>query len=209
MKIDDISLTLSETLPVWPGDRRTHIERKMTLEGGDMANVTYIKMGAHTGTHVDAPCHFLKGGSCVASLPLEILVGEAVVIEIFGESVLTKAAFQKVSIPEGTKRLLIKTKNSEHWAQGATEFDENYIALDKSGAEYIAQRGILLVGVDALSVASFHDLVATHEVLLKKDVVIVEGLNLANVEEGNYTLYCLPLKIAHSDGGPARAILVE
>ena len=209
MKIHDISLTLSESLPVWPGDRQPHFEKKMKLEQGDIANVTYMKMGVHTGTHVDAPCHFLKEGNAVEHLSLEMLIGDAVVIEALDVDLITKEVLEKANIPANTLRLLVKTRNSEHWTKESTEFDPNYVALSADGSKYLVEKGIRLVGVDSLSVAPFNDVTPTHEILLGAEIVIVEGLNLAKIKVGHYTLCCLPLKIAGSDGSPARAVLIE
>ena len=104
---------------------------------------------------------------------------------------------------------LIKTKNSKLWLKKNPKFNTDYVSLSADGAEYLVKRGIQLIGVDALSVASFEELVPTHEILLKSKVVIIEGLNLAEIHPGNYILCCLPLKIAHSDGAPARAVLIK
>jgi len=209
MKIYDISLTLSESIPTWPGDRGAEFKKLLYLSKGEMANVTAIKMSAHTGTHVDAPCHFLKDGYSVEKLSLEVLVGKAVVVEALDAKIITKEVLEGVNIPPNTERLLIKTRNSEQWASGATEFIEDYVAISADGAEYLVDQGVKLIGADYLSVAPFDRLVATHQILLKAEVIILEGINLIEVSPGNYTLYCLPIKIAGSDGAPARAILVE
>ncbi len=209
MKIYDISLTLSEAIPIWPGDRETEFKKLLEINEGEMANVTAIKMSAHAGTHVDAPCHFLKDGYPVEKLPLEVLIGKAVVIEALDVELITKKVLEGIQIPPNTERLLVKTRNSEQWSNGATEFIEDYIAISADGAEYLVERGVKLIGVDYLSVAPFNSLVATHQILLKAEVVILEGTNLTEVPPGTYTLYCLPIKIAGSDGAPARAVLVE
>ncbi|NGX27332.1 MAG: Kynurenine formamidase [Chlamydiae bacterium] len=208
-KIYDITPTLSDTIPVWPGDPKPEFKRVLKLENGDIANLTHMKMCAHTGTHIDAPYHFLKDGDTVENLPLEILIGEAVVIELPEENSISAEVLRLVEIPADTKRLLFKTRNSKEWVSGSTEFTEEYVAITADGAEYLVEKGIKLIGVDYLSVAPFNDLVPTHEILLKAGIIIVEGLNLSEVQGGHYTLYCLPLKIAHADGAPARAILVQ
>jgi len=208
MTIYDISLTISPDLIGWPGDGAALIERVLKIEDGEIANVTHLSMSAHTGTHIDAPYHFLKDGNTVENLPLDVLIGEASVIEIKEAPLLTATVLKEAHIPQNTKRLLIKTRNSEQWKKGAKEFIEDYVAISGDGAEYLVELGVQLIGVDYLSVAPFDDLVPTHQTLLGANVVIVEGLNLAGIEPGAYTLYCLPLKIAGSDGAPARAILV-
>ena len=208
MKMHDISLTLSESIPIWPGDKGAEFKQFLEVCKGEVANVTAIKMSAHTGTHVDAPCHFLKDGYSVEKLPLEVLIGKAVVVEALDVKLITKEVLENVNIPPNTERLLIKTQNSEQWASGATEFIEDYVAISADGAEYLVDQGVKLIGVDYLSVAPFDRLVDTHRILLKAEVVILEGVNLTEVSPGTYTLYCLPIKIAGSDGAPARAILV-
>lgn len=206
--IYDITLTLSETLPIWPGDPQPHFKKILKLEEGEIANVTHISMGAHTGTHVDAPSHFLKEGSSVEDLSLDTLIGKAFVIEIEGD-LITKEALKKASISQNVERLLIKTRNSNHWANNSSHFDENFVAISPDGAKHLVERGVKLIGVDYLSVAPFKDPTPTHQILLKASTIIVEGLNLSAVNPGEYTLYCLPLKIAGSDGAPARTILID
>lgn len=209
MRMYDISLTLSESIPTWPGDRGAEFKKLLELSKGEMANVTAIKMSAHTGTHVDAPCHFLKDGYSVEKLSLEVLIGKAVVVDALDAKLITKEVLEEINIPSNTERLLIKTRNSEQWENGATEFIEDYVAISADGAEYLVEQGVKLIGVDYLSVAPFDRLVATHQILLKAEVVVLEGINLTEISPGIYTLYCLPIKIAGSDGAPARAILVE
>jgi arylformamidase len=173
-----------------------------------MANVTRMDISVHTGTHVDAPFHFLADGSTVETLSLKTLTGRAYVVHLPETDLITREVIESAGIPPRTRRVLFRTRNSEEWRNGATEFDEDYVALDAEGAKYLIKRGVKLVGVDGLSVAPFSNLVDTHNVLLKAGIVIVEGLDLSEVERGRYTLYCLPLKIDGADGAPARALLV-
>ncbi|MGA8164534.1 MAG: O-acetyl-ADP-ribose deacetylase [Waddliaceae bacterium] len=208
-KVHDITLTISPDLPLWPGDTETTLERVLKIENGDGANVTRMSMSAHTGTHVDAPCHFLPRGDSVDQLSLDILIGAAEVIEVPEADHLSAEIFRQAKLSQGAKRVLFKTRNSKKWIKDSTEFCHDYAAITADGAEYLVERGIRLVGVDYLSVAPFAAIVPTHEILLKAGVIIVEGLNLSGVNAGDYTLYCLPLKIAHADGAPARAVLVE
>lgn len=207
-KIYDISLTLTENLPVWPGSERALFEKASEIKEGDMANVTNIKMCAHTGTHVDAPLHFVEGAGAVETMPLEAMVGPAQVIDV-GEVATVTADTLNGRVDEGVERLLIKSINSKQWVQGATEFITDYVAISADGAQYLVDHGVKLIGVDYLSVAPFEALVPTHDVLLKAGVVVVEGLDLSKIEAGYYALYCLPLKIKGADGAPARAILIE
>ena len=211
MKIHDISLTLSPELPTWPGEPRLSLERKRKMEEGARSNVTHFSAGVHIGTHVDAPFHFLGGeATTVESLPLEVLTGPACVVAFPDvDTHITADDLQGADIPSAASRLLFKTRNSDLWARGETEFQEDFVALSADAAEWLVARGVKLVGIDYLSVAPFTAAVATHRILLEADVVALECLDLSAVEPGDYDLYCLPLKIAGSDGAPARAILVE
>lgn len=209
MKIYDISLTISQDLPTWPGDPGIILERTSKMEDGEHANVTHMSMGVHTGTHVDAPYHFVSIDSpTVESLSLDVLNGPASVIYLPDIPLITEQVLQDANLPTGARRLLFKTDNSNFWAREENAFQENFVALSPDASEYLIQLGVELVGVDYLSVAPFRDSVPTHQILLKAGVVIVEGLDLSKIEPGNYDFYCLPLKIKGSDGAPARAILV-
>ena len=207
MKLYDISLTIAEDLPVWPGDPKIELKKISQIDNGEEANVTHLSACVHIGTHVDAPDHFLGNGETVENLSLDLLVGPALVVEVPVEGQITARDLQSITIPEGTKRLLIKTANSQIWAEGLKEFKEDFIAIEADAAEYLVNRGVKVVGVDYLSVAQFSDPAPTHKILLKEGTLIIEGLNLSAIVPGEYTLYCLPLKIKGSDGAPARVLL--
>ncbi len=209
MKIHDISVTISHDLPTWPGDPQISIERLAKIEDGANANVSSISMSVHTGTHVDAPFHFLNDGKTAESLPLDLLTGPAYVLDLPGEKVITSSVLQHAGIPSGTLRLLIKTANSGFWKKHGVTFQTDFSGISSDGAEFLVSLGVKLIGMDYLSVAPYKQSRPTHEVLLNAGVVIVEGLNLLEVIQGHYTLYCLPLKLAGCDGAPARAILVS
>ncbi|MCS6907499.1 MAG: cyclase family protein [Anaerolineales bacterium] len=208
MNIYDITLTLSPEIPTWPGDPKFVMERFDKIEAGDNTNTTRIEMSAHTGTHVDAPYHFFSHGKGVDQLSLRILNGRAYVLHLPEVSVVTAAELARVNIPPRTRRLLIRTRNSEYWAAGVKEFRTDFVGLSADAADYLVRRGVKLIGVDYLSVAPYKQSRPTHEVFLRNDVIIVEGLNLAEVPQGRYMLYCLPLKLKGADGAPARAILI-
>jgi len=207
MTLFDISLTIAEDLPVWPGDPKIELKKISKIEDGEEANVTHISACVHIGTHVDAPDHFMGNGQTVENLPLDLLVGSAFVVEMLVDSQVSAVDLQSASIPEGTKRLLIKTSNSQLWAEGVTEFKSDFIALEADAAAYLVNKGVEVVGVDYLSVAPFADPAPTHRILLEAGVLVIEGLNLSMIEPGEYTLMCLPLKISGSDGAPARVLL--
>jgi arylformamidase len=207
MRIYDISLGVSPELPVWPGDPPIVLKRVAKIEDGANANVTHFSGSVHSGTHIDAPIHFLENGAGVDSLPLNILIGRAYVIDLSDASVIDAETLGAAGIPPRTKRLLLKTKNSELWAKWETRFHEDFVGVNKSGAEWLIRKGVRLVGIDYLSIAPFKQSKEPHQILLGAEVVILEGLNLFEVRQGRYNLYCLPLKLMGSDGAPARAIL--
>jgi arylformamidase len=210
MRTYDISLSISPEMPVWPGDPKVKVERIQKMEDGDDANVTFMSMTAHIGTHVDAPFHFLGGDAqTIDQLPLNQLTGRAYVLHLPDEvDLITSDILKRSEIPPRTRRLLFKTRNSSLWANQVNEFDKDFVAISADGAQYLVDRGVKLVGVDYLSVAPFSDVAPTHKILLQAGVIVVEGINLTEVTQGRYTLYCLPLKISGSDGAPARAILI-
>ncbi len=209
MPLYDISLTISPSMPVWPGDPTVDLVQVQSMDKGDHINMTKMAMSVHTGTHVDAPHHFLNNHKTVENLPLDILTGPCYVIQLPDDvDEIDAEALERMPISEGTKRLLFGTSNSKFWAKGENNFQKDFVSISEDGAEWLVDHGIELVGVDYLSVAPFGEGTPTHTVLLKAGVVVVEGLNLAKVPRGFYDLYCLPLKIAGSDGAPARAILI-
>lgn len=207
MKVYDISVTLQPGIPLWPGDPPLVLERVQKIEEGADANVSRLDMGVHTGTHIDAPYHFLTDGGLVEDISLDVLIGPAQVIE-FPESCdrITAAVLQEAGIKNGVQRLLFKTRNSACWV-GGTPFRDDFIALWPDGAEYLVESGVKLVGIDYLSVAPFTDGVTTHRILLEGGIVILEGIDLSQAPAGDYVLYCLPLKLGRCEGAPARAIL--
>ncbi len=210
MKIIDISLTIDPRMPVWPGDPQPVVEQVMFMDQGEIANVSRIVLGVHTGTHVDAPHHFMNDHRTVETLSLEVLTGSCQVVELADQSSLVTAdILEKAGIPAGVTRLLVKTGNSRLWQKQNAPFFEDFVAISEDGADWLVKRGIRLVGVDYLSVAPFRVPVPTHRVLLGAGVIIIEGLNLSEVKPGEYQLFCLPLKISHSDGAPARVILIQ
>jgi arylformamidase len=210
MRTYDISLTISSDLPTWPGDPEVVLERFSKMEDGDSCNVTQISACVHVGTHVDAPYHYLGGqAQTVDQIPINTLIGRAYVIHLPDEvDLITPEVLTRAGIPPRSRRLLFKTRNSAYWNGETNRFQKNFVAISPEGATFIVNHGIRLVGVDYLSVAPFAEPETTHEILLQAGVVIIEGLNLSQVTQGRYSLYCLPLKIAGADGAPARAILI-
>jgi arylformamidase len=207
----DISLPISPELLVWPGNPGIEVLPQQRIADGDDANVSELRIGTHTGTHVDPPLHFVAGGVGIDGVPLEVLMGPAVVADARGlRGELGAAELEGLDVPRGTERLLLRTDNSDLWRGLPAEFPADYACLAVGGARWIVERGIRLVGVDFLSVerrgTPGHP---THKALLTNGVTIVEGLDLGEVEPGDYELRVLPLRIVDGDGGPARAVLVR
>jgi arylformamidase len=209
MTIHDISLTLDESLCAWPGHPPVSRRFLSEMAQGDIANVSLLSLSVHAGTHADGRCHFGMGPEGVDALDLSVLVGPALVVDARAASVLSAEAFERLTIPPDTERLIVRTRNSDLWASGAAQFAEDYVGVVASGARWLVNHNIRLIGVDYLSVAAYHDLIVPHQVLLGANVVIVEGLNLSEIAPGRYQFVCLPLKIAGGDGAPARAILID
>jgi arylformamidase len=209
MKIYDISVPVSASMPVWPNNPPVVIEQVSSMDAGAHDNVSRLECGVHTGTHVDAPHHFLNDHRTVEGLSLEVLVGPAQVVRIPDEvNVVTAEALEKATVDPGTIRLLLKTRNSQLWAQGKKEFEPGFVGIAPDGAEWLVTKGIKLVGIDYLSVAPYKQGTPTHRILLEAGLIPLEGVDLSAVEPGKYDLYCLPLKLVGSDGAPARVILV-
>jgi arylformamidase len=210
MKIYDITLAISPAMPVWPGNPAVVLERVSSMDAGAHDNVSRLACGVHTGTHVDAPHHFLNDHRTVESLSLDILTGPAQVVQIPDDvKVVNAEALERTLLPAGTKRLLLRTSNSYIWERNETEFVTGFVGISEDGADWLVSHGIKLVGIDYLSVAPYHKSVPTHRSLLTAGIIIVEGLDLSAIKPGHYELFCLPLKLVGSDGAPARVILVE
>ncbi|MDJ0985057.1 MAG: cyclase family protein [Desulfobacterales bacterium] len=210
MKIIDISVPLSPHLPVWPGDRQIVLERYHALSRGDTSNDTRLVCSVHSGTHVDAPLHFVENGASVEQLPLDVLMGPAVVVELPEIDVITPEQLDAQELPPSTQRLLLKTKNSRLWDHPDHKFNPEFVALSAASADWMVDQGIRLVGIDYLSIQLYDDVEPqTHRTLLDAGIIILEGLDLRQVRSGRYDLICLPLKLAGSEGAPARAVLIE
>jgi arylformamidase len=210
MKIYDVSLTIREGMPVWPGDEQVVLQRRTKIEEGAHANVSYLHLSVHTGTHVDAPFHFLADGSKVDEMPLDVLIGPAQLVEVPDSvKVINAEVIAGLSIADEPKRLLFKTSNSHFWDLDKDEFQTGFVGIDLSGSEELVKRGIKLVGIDYLSASPYKVSKPTHDVLLGSSMIIIEGLDLRAVKAGFYNMYCLPLKLHGSDGAPARVMLTQ
>lgn len=213
MKIYDISIPITPSMPVWPGDPPVDLQQVSAIASGESANVTRISMSVHTGTHIDAPKHFIDTGKTIGQIPLEKLVGEVLVIQIdHSINVISKQELQlhpAIDLLKDARKVLFRTRNSKLWYQSPSEFRKDYVGIDASGAEFLAGLGLDLIGIDYLSIAPFDEALVPHQALLAKDIVLLEGLDLSNVPAGVYELYCLPLNLPSCEGAPARVILVD
>ena len=199
----DVSVPVREGMPIYAGNPGFEIHLDSAIADGATANVSKLTMGAHTGTHVDGQRHFFDDGGGTEALPLEAMLGPALVVELpdIGHDPIGAAALKGAGIPSGTERLLLKTPNSALWKRD--EFSHEFARLDGSGAAYALELGVRLVGIDYLSIGDQD----AHRTLLGAGVVAVEGLDLRGVEPGPYELICLPIKLIGSDGAAARVLL--
>jgi arylformamidase len=197
-------------MPVFPGDPGIEFEQWASLAKGDPANVTMLHFGAHTGTHVDAPAHFIEGSPGVSAMALDVLMGPARVIEFNDEVLAITASSIRAIDLAGVTRVLFKTRNSVFWNDPGRGFRRDFTYIEPDAAVALVELGVWLVGIDYLSVEKFGSTsFDTHTTLLEHGVVIIEGLDLRHVEQGDYELLCLPLKLAggSGDGAPARTVL--
>jgi arylformamidase len=202
----DVTMTLTGDLPTFPGEPGVTLEPVHRIANGDPANVSKLSMGTHTGTHLDAPLHFFDGAPTVADLPLDALIGPALVVDIQLADTIRAHDLERIDLPSGIQRVLFKTRNSALLRQ--SQFSRDFVSIDPSAAHWLVERGVRLVGVDYLSAEQFGRTPAeTHLTLLGAGVVIVEGLDLLDVPVGQYDLICLPLKLP-ADGCPVRALLI-
>lgn len=210
MKIYDVTVPITEQIPVYEGDPSVEIKIKLSIKDGDAANVSQICMGLHTGTHVDAPNHFIESTRRVEDLDLEKLIGKCRVVE-FSDDVSAIEA-KHVEELNGVERVLFKTKNSQFWNDFSQGFRKDFAYIEPEAAQVLVEKGVKLVGIDYLSVENFDaETPETHIILLEKEVIILEGLDLRAVPPGEYELICLPIKFAGGagDGAPARTVLRE
>lgn len=202
----DISLSLRNAMVHWPGNPPVRIKRISDIDRGDSHNLSEISMGSHTGTHMDAPLHFIKSGIGIDRMPLDATVGRARVIEIQDAESIKPEELLNHRIRRG-ERILFKTRNSS-WVRRADTFVEDFVYISNEAASFLVKRGVRAIGIDYLSVGGFkHGGSYVHKTLLQNGVWLIEGLDLSLVSPGKYELICLPLKLDQADGAPARAIL--
>lgn len=213
MKIYDISVPISSTMPVWPGDPPVVVQQVAAISSGESANVSRIVMGAHSGTHIDAPRHFIADGKTIGQIPLEKLIGKVLVMEIdHTEDVISDQVLESHpnnDLLKNASKVLFRTRNSALWQAHPTDFYKNYVGIDSSGAHYLKNLDLDLIGIDYLSIAPYQDTLMPHLILLAEEIVLLEGLDLSQAPSGIYDLYCLPLNIPDCEGAPARVVLIS
>ena len=206
-RIYDISVPIRSGGLVYPGNPEIEIALQQAVAKGAGANVSSIRFGSHTGTHADAARHFFDDGQTVDKIPLERLIGPAILLSFADDVRSVGAAELRAHDIKGQTRILLRTRNSAFLSQN--EFVKDYTYLAPDGAQYLVDQGVELVGIDYLSIEQFHSgHHLTHRTLLERSVVIVEGLDLSVPPPGEYQFICLPLRIEGCDGAPARAVLI-
>jgi arylformamidase len=200
----DVSVGLTPEMPVWPGDPGFEITVERSVDQEEESTVSRLTMGTHVGTHVDAPAHFIQDAPSVDALPLNVLIGPAVVLELDSAKYITVSDLEGLEL-RGKERVLFKTRNSALWAKN--EFTADYVSIEPEAARYLFGQGAKLVGIDYLSISDFDDAMPTHRMFLERGIVVVEGLDLSGVSPGEYEMICLPLKAMGADGSPARVVL--
>ena len=202
----DVTIPVRSGMLHWPGDVSVKVEKKQDMTKGDRVTLSTLSLGAHTGTHMDAPMHFIKGGKSLDELPFEATVGVARVIEV-EDPVSVKIDDLKPLGIRKEERILFKTRNSTvDWH--LEKFKEDFVFISQAAARYLVDRKVQTVGIDYLSVGGFKvDGLETHNHLLGAGIWVIEGLDLSKVKPGRYQMICLPLRLQNTEGSPARVIL--
>ncbi|XP_011088739.1 uncharacterized protein LOC105169883, partial [Sesamum indicum] len=216
-RIIDISHRYHSEMPSWESsDGLGHfLWLAKTMKNGSLANNSEMKLPTHTGTHVDAPGHvfdhYFDAGFDVDTLDLDVLNGPALLVDVPRDKNITAEVMKSLNIPKGVRRVLFRTLNTDRRLMYKKEFDTSYVGFMKDGAQWLADNtDIKLVGIDYLSVAAFADLIPAHLVFLQgRDIILVEGLKLDDVQPGIYSVHCLPLRLVGAEGSPIRCILIK
>lgn len=210
MKIFDISVPIKNTMAVWPGDPKVKNIEVSSISNGGEANVTSIQMSAHTGTHIDAPRHFVDNGRTIDQLDLRLLIGDVLLLEIDD---LVKLIDEKVLAGQRIKnwptRVLFKTANSSAKLLHKEEFVQDFVAFSVDASQFLINHGVKLVGIDYLSIAPFENGDETHTILLSNEIIVLEGLDLSKIDPGYYQMVALPINLFGADGAPARVVLIQ
>lgn len=202
----DLTHPVREDMPVWPDSDRPRISQQCEIDETCPVRVSWLSLGAHTGTHLDAPSHFLRDGAMVESLSLDDLIGPGWIADAGDARILDDRTLESLAIPKSAVRLLVKTSNTSRALMSKTEFDTSYVGLDLSGARWLLARGIRLIGLDYLSVQAFEASDDTHRELLAAKTVLIEGVDLSRTTAGWHELVCLPFLAKDLDGAPVRVV---
>lgn len=208
MKIIDITRGIKNGMLVWPGDEAAQISWESRIEDGAISNVSSIQIGAHVGTHIDMPLHFIEGGKTMDDLDLSKMIGKAIVVEVPSGSKIDADFLESLNLDD-VSRILFKTTNGSFWDDSPTDFVEEYTGVEPSAADWLVAHACQLVGIDYLSIAPYDDSETAHKILLSNDVIILETLDLREVEPGEAELICLPLKLEGREAAPCRAVLIK
>ncbi len=202
----DVTAPMKDGMVYWPGDPACIIKRVVRMEDGAPCNLTHLSMSAHTGTHMDSMRHFVKNGKTMEQMPLDAVIGVCRVIKINAKDQITPAHLRNLRLRKG-ERVIFKTSNTtKSWKTDT--FDKNFVSIRQDAGQFLADRGVMTVGVDYLSIGGWEkDGVEVHQVMLGAGIWVIEGLDLSKIKPGSYDMICLPLKIVGSDGAPARALL--
>lgn len=206
-RLIDISLPVQPGMVVWPDSIGVKTVWNLRLDRGELSNLSELHTDVHAGTHVESALHFIENGESIDQVPLDAFIGPVQVLSLPSASVIDARTLETADLAPGTTRVIFKTRNSDLWAAGVKEFRKDFVGVNLSGARWLVDHGIRLVGNDYLSVAIFTESAETHQILLRGKAVIVEGLNLTNVEPGLYRLVCLPLRLIGTEAAQARVVL--
>ena len=204
MRYYDISLNLSTETVRWATAPPLQLHERRRMARGDANNSSAMTMSVHSGTHVDAPFHFVPDGAGIDALPLQTFIGPALVHAVDAEKYITAEHVNAIA-PAGETRVLFKTRNSALLRKPA--YDPDFVAFSLDAARALVARGVRLVGLDYLSVAHADEQVPVHRAFLDHGVVLLEGVDLTEVPPGRYELICFPVKLRGVDGAPCRAVL--
>lgn len=201
----DVTRPIHQGMPSWPGDPEPLVERFASIGPDSFCNTSKLAMSVHTGTHMDAPLHFIDGADSMDAMPLDAVIGEARVVQI-NDPVAVRPAELPADLAEG-ERILFKTRNStELWAKPG--FQTGFVYISHDAAKVLAEKRVRTVGVDYLSIGGFHaDMQETHLAILSAGIWVIEGLDLGQVEPGRYEMICMPLRLQGAEGSPARVAL--
>ena len=204
MRYYDLSLNLSPDTVRWVTAPPFELSERRRMQKGDENNSSGLNMSVHSGTHIDAPFHFVEDGATIDELPLEIFIGPALVHAVEAEKYITAEHVAEIGL-QGETRVLFKTRNSQLLHE--REYNPNFVAFSVEAARALADKGVQLVGLDYLSVAHADEQIPVHRAFLDRGVVLLEGIDLSAVEPGRYELMCFPILLQGGDGAPCRAVL--